>query len=44
MEPLNEEGGMDQDKSISIEVVAAKILLVRGKQVMLDSDLSKLLT
>ena len=33
---------MDQNKSISIEVVAAKILLVRGKRVMLDSDLAKL--
>jgi phage regulator Rha-like protein len=42
MEPQNEEGGMDQDKSISIEMVATKILLVRGKRVMLDSDLAKL--
>ncbi len=28
--------------NISVEVVAAKILLVRGKKVMLDSDLAKL--
>lgn len=42
MEPQNEEVGMDQDRSISIEMVAAKILFVRGKRVILDSDLAKL--
>ena len=30
------------DKEISAEVVATKILLVRGRKVMLDSDLAKL--
>lgn len=29
-------------KEIAVEVVATKILLVRGKKVMLDSDLAKL--
>jgi len=29
-------------KDISVEVVATKILLIRGKKVMLDSDLAKL--
>lgn len=30
------------EKNISVEVVAAKILLVRGKRVMVDSDLADL--
>ncbi len=30
------------EKEISVEVVATKILLVRGKRVMLDSDLARL--
>jgi len=30
------------DKEISVEVLATKILLVRGKKVMLDSDLARL--
>ena len=42
MEPQNEEEGMDQDRSISVEVVATKILLVRGRKVMLDKDLAQL--
>jgi len=29
-------------KEISVEVVATKILLVRGKKVMLDKDLAEL--
>ena len=29
-------------KSISVEIIAAKILLIRGKRVMLDKDLAKL--
>jgi hypothetical protein len=33
---------MDQDRSISVEVVATKILLVRGRKVMLDKDLAQL--
>jgi len=30
------------DKEIAVELVAAKILLVRGKKVLLDSDLARL--
>ena len=30
------------EKGISVEVVAAKILMVRGKKVMLDRDLAEL--
>jgi transcription initiation factor IIE alpha subunit len=30
------------NKDVSIEVVATKILLVRGKKVMLDKDLAQL--
>ncbi len=30
------------EKQISIEVVTTKILLVRGKKVMLDKDLAEL--
>jgi hypothetical protein len=42
MKPQDEEEAMDQDSSISVEVVATKILLVRGKKVMLDKDLAQL--
>jgi len=33
---------MSKDKGISAEVVAAKILMIRGKKVMLDRDLASL--
>jgi hypothetical protein len=42
MKPQDEEEAMNQDKSISVEVVATKILLVRGRKVMLDRDLAQL--
>jgi hypothetical protein len=35
-----EQGDLTMDKLISTEVIAAKIFVIRGKRVMLDSDLA----
>lgn len=40
MQPQKE--GVEMVKDISVEVVATKILFIRGKRVMLDKDLAKL--